>query len=136
MSNDEIKRRATIVTIDQAARAANVRSEVVAHIEGVMMHFHVEAADRSVGIMSEGFSAWDEAGTAWCNLVDMGPWQGKGKFEWFGNESGEPCERPTNADVIEKALHGFAHCYYDHDDEDDRERERAVDQLSDRKSGY
>lgn len=72
--------------------------------------FHVEPADRSVGIMSEDFSAWEHNGKSWCHLEDaeLTPKGMSYKFNWFETESGEPITPPTNAYIVEKFL---AVCY-------------------------
>lgn len=75
--------------------------------------FQVEPADRSVGIMSEGFSAWEENGTSWCNLDDIQP----PKFTWYDNETGEACKPPVEHKVVEAALVGFANGYYKNEEE-------------------
>jgi hypothetical protein len=77
-----------------------------------VIEFEVEAADRSVGIMSEGFAAWLADGTAWCNLVSMGLQPDPSTFEWFSNETGEPVDPPAEAMWVEGALIGFADGYY------------------------
>jgi hypothetical protein len=70
--------------------------------------FHAESADRSVGIMSEGFSAWNNAGTCWCDLSELVP----PTFKWFANDIGDEVAPPPNAATIEKLLHAFVDCYY------------------------
>lgn len=74
------------------------------------IEFTVEPADRSVGIMTEGFSAGAKDGDCWCNLDDM---LGEGKFTWYANETGDECPRPANADEIEAALLAYANAYYE-----------------------
>lgn len=74
--------------------------------------FHIESADKSVGIMSEGFSAWDNNGTEWCDLQELGSSFETSKFEWISNETGEPCKAPDNSTVIEKLLYAFVEHYY------------------------
>lgn len=71
--------------------------------------FHVESADRSVGIMSEDFSAWESKGTNWCRLADIQP----PKYEWYDNETGDETERPSNAHIVESFLITCANMYYD-----------------------
>jgi hypothetical protein len=72
--------------------------------------FNVEPADRSVGIMSEGFSAWDESspGEEWVNLDQWDIEFGKCKFTW---ENG----KPSNARLVERALWAYAHAFYEMD---------------------
>ena len=74
----------------------------------LMIVFHVEPADRGVGIMAEGFSAWEVDGTSWCNCTNVEPMA----FEWFDNETGEACEPPKEEVLIEGALRGFITTYY------------------------
>jgi hypothetical protein len=81
------------------------------HSRDLLIRFRVEPADRSVGIMSEGFSAWNERGKAYCVLVDCDPSMETGKFEWTSND-GDACDRPKDADLIEGALMGFARGFY------------------------
>lgn len=81
--------------------------------------FEMEFADRSVGIMAEGFVAWEESGTAWSNLVDISPPKGSKRsdqFEWFDNETGDAVQPPTNAAYIEQALLAFALAHYGDED--------------------
>jgi hypothetical protein len=75
--------------------------------------FHVEPSDRSVGIMAEGFSAWDNSpeSTAWCDVADVAPMT----FCWYSNESEDKCEPPTNHVFVEEALRGFVDAYYGRD---------------------
>lgn len=72
--------------------------------------FSVEPADRSTGIMSEGFSAWDEDGDCWCNLKSYTP---ETEFEWFDNETGKEVSRPKNAEIVERLLLEFTTAWYD-----------------------
>ena len=80
----------------------------------IKITFHIEPSDRSVGIMAEGFSAWEESGTSWCDLSEMN--LQAYKFGWFSNDTGDKTERPANADVIEALLKTFIEQYYVHDD--------------------
>jgi hypothetical protein len=72
--------------------------------------FHVEPADRSVGIMSEGFSAWLTHGAVWCNLEDVAK---PGAFQWYANDTGDPCDPPRESIYVERALLAFAQAWYD-----------------------
>ncbi len=74
--------------------------------------FHVDPADRSVGIMSEGFSAWDASpeATAWCE-IELLP-GGAACFRWYDNETGAHVSAPDNSILVERALQGFADAYY------------------------
>ena len=76
----------------------------------LVITFHVEPADRGVGIMSEGFSAWDTSpdATAWCHVEDISPWT----VGWYANDSGDACDPPTNHLLVEAALCGFVDAYY------------------------
>lgn len=69
---------------------------------------HVEPADRSVGIMTEGFSAWTDDGDSWCELIELVPTT----FQWIGNETGDPVPRPSDAHVVEKLLTTFVDLFY------------------------
>lgn len=72
--------------------------------------FHIEPADRSVGIMSGSFSAWDDAGSSWCDVADVAEPM---KFVWYDNETGDACEPPTNRLLVEGALRGFVAAFYE-----------------------
>jgi hypothetical protein len=77
--------------------------------------FSMEPADRSVGIMAEGFAAWLIGGSCWCNLADIGHGVGDvedATFEWFDNDDGEKCARPIYAEFVEAALVAWARTYY------------------------
>lgn len=89
------------------------------------VEFHVEPADRSVGIMTEGFSAWvlDEdpisrdfiakkLTSVWCDLVDYGATFETAKFQWFSNETGDKVERPVFAEIVERLLHTYVLVWY------------------------
>lgn len=80
-------------------------------MKNLSITFDVEPADRSVGIMTEGFSAWDNSGTARCNAKDLN------EFEWYDNETGNLTTRPANGRLIENALESFITVYYDQDNE-------------------
>ena len=72
--------------------------------------FHVEPADRSVGIMAEGFSAWDaDPAAPRCDCEDVAPPM---VFRWYDGETGDPCEPPPNRLLVEGALRGFVAAYY------------------------
>jgi len=77
-------------------------------IPDVRVTFHVEPADRSVGIMAEGFSAWIEGAAMWCELEDIAT----GKCVWFDNDS-NPTHRPRDAAQIEALLVAFAAQFYE-----------------------
>lgn len=50
----------------------------------------IEPADRSVGIMSEGFSAWMEGSGSrgdWCDLVEYTGEPKKARFQWYDMNS-------------------------------------------------
>ncbi len=85
--------------------------------------FHVEPADRSVGIMAEGFSAWDENGTAWCDLNEIvchppkkGSKRLKGReeyrFDWYDNETGLVIDPPPDAPIIQALLQAYVRAWY------------------------
>lgn len=80
-------------------------------MNNLTVEFQVESADRAVGIMTEGFSAWDTKGESWCNLDDIKS-SFDATFTWYSNETGDICKRPTNAQVIEKLLVAFVDEYY------------------------
>lgn len=75
--------------------------------------FHHEPSDPSVGIMADGFSAWNEANTdEWCEISNIGNSFETTKFQWNSNHTGNTCERPKGAIWIEKALYNFAETFY------------------------
>ena len=76
-----------------------------------------EPADRSVGIMAEGFSGYDDDGSSWCNLIEYAAKFEECKFEWFDNESGKETNPPANHKFIERLVWTFANEYYDYMDE-------------------
>ena len=76
------------------------------------IEFHVEPADRGVGIMTEGFSAWEIDGRAWCNLEDIVGTDG-GRFAWYSNETGDATPKPNNAHIIEACLLAYANAFYE-----------------------
>lgn len=78
----------------------------------LIITFHVESADHSVGIMSEGFSAWDKDGSSWVEVTNLEADPDRTMYEWFDNESSDKCPPPPNAKIIETALHGFVTGYY------------------------
>jgi hypothetical protein len=88
--------------------------------------FSVEPADRGVGIMSEGFSAWEETGTCWCNLDDIGfthiepgkTVESPPRFTWFDIESGNECPAPNDHAIVEGALVGFANGFYENESDE------------------
>ena len=59
--------------------------------------FRVEPADHSVGITSEGFTAWLDDGDdegPYCTMVEYGATHEKSKFEWELAKTGKRIERP------------------------------------------
>lgn len=78
----------------------------------ITITFDVEPADHSVGIMSEGFSAWTEDGAAWCSLESLETNLVDSAFIWYDGESGDRRKAPDNAALVEAALHAYAHAYY------------------------
>ena len=86
--------------------------------------FKVERADVGVGIMAEGFSAWDEEGDAWCDLREMvttpirvlhrriGPARVTHQFDWFNIATGDPAPPPANARLVEALLTAYVEAYY------------------------
>jgi hypothetical protein len=77
----------------------------------ISITFHHEPSDRSVGIMAEGFSAWNNTGKEWCEIADIGKTFETTKFQWF-TMNGDAIDRPKNAIWIEKALYTFAETFY------------------------
>lgn len=91
------------------------------------IHFSVDPADRSVGIMAEGFTAWFKSevpglGTDFfCELTELGDsripesWE----FEWFDGDTGNKIDLPTHpaAKLLERSLGRFAHSWYDAQEE-------------------
>lgn len=71
--------------------------------------FHVEPADRGVGIMSEGFSAWEPSAACWCDVEDCAQPM---RFAWYATETGLPCNPPANRAIVEACLEGFVNAYY------------------------
>jgi hypothetical protein len=76
-----------------------------------LIFFQVEPADRSVGIMSEGFSAWFDEGDCWCELSDIQP----PKFAWYDN-NGNNIEDPTYHRFLEAMLLAYAEAWYENQD--------------------
>lgn len=90
-----------------------------------IIKFAMEPADRSVGIMSEGFSAWTTDGDCWCNLDDMGTTRRESKFTWFSNESGDVVDRPDYAAIVECTLLAYAEGVYETKEEEICARKRT-----------
>jgi hypothetical protein len=84
----------------------------MAKLDNIVIEFQVESADRSVGIMAEGFSAWERGGSSYCNLSDYGVTFETAKFSWFRNEEQDECIPPPNAKFVERALHSFVLSYH------------------------
>ncbi len=74
--------------------------------------FHVEPADRSVGIMSEGFSAWISDGAVWCDLVEWNEDPTLTSYRWVHNEREDDVIPPPYAGLVEGALHGYIAAWY------------------------
>lgn len=74
--------------------------------------FSFEPADRSVGIMSEDFSAWlgDDNTVPWCHLTDIA----KKTFAWYDND-GESILPPPYHKTVETLLLAYAESFYDRD---------------------
>lgn len=90
--------------------------------------FHCESADRSVGIMAEGFCAWTvkvsddkphmiPADSCQCMIVDYNDDFASCKFVWSDGDTDDECSRPTYAAIVEHALHGFAKGMYANEEE-------------------
>ena len=74
------------------------------------IHFGVESADRSVGIMSEGFSAWVINDNCWVNLEDIV----KHEFAWYDADTGNMLvEKPKYAHLVEQCLIAYANAWYE-----------------------
>jgi len=86
-----------------------------------MFKFQVEPADHSVGIMSEDFSGYLDDGKAWCRVADYGATLETTKFEWYDNETGDPCTPPENAKKVEADLHAAMLKWYEDQDYGDPE---------------
>lgn len=79
----------------------------------ISITFHVESADRSVGIMAEGFSAWENDGNAWCDLNDIGRTT-RDAFTWYCNDTGNAVAAPeSNGIMIENMLRAYAESWYE-----------------------
>jgi hypothetical protein len=76
--------------------------------EKLIIEFHVEPADRSVGIMSEGF--WAAKDDDCCILNDISP----PKFTWESANTGEVIPRPNYAVLVEQALVAYANAWYEY----------------------
>ena len=77
--------------------------------------FHHEPSDPSVGIMAEGFWAWnnaDEHKEVWCEITCIGNSFETTQFQWNDTDSGNKTARPKDAIWIEKALYNFAETFY------------------------
>lgn len=82
----------------------------------IKIEFAVEPADTSVGIMAEGFAAWNINGTCWCNLDMFDAVFEHCKFSWYLNTTGEEVDPramiPNDKFIVEHALYGFVNGYY------------------------
>lgn len=76
------------------------------------IQFHVELADPSVGIMTEGFYAWNFDGNSWCDLVRLEKKFEDCEFSWESNDGAGKVKPPPNHIFVEKCLHAFAEMYY------------------------
>lgn len=77
----------------------------------VILNF--EPADRSVGIMSEGFAGWEDNASCWCSISQYESTLDTSKFEWFDNESGDKIEAPNNHRFVERIVWEFANSFYE-----------------------
>jgi len=75
----------------------------------ITVSFHVEPADRSVGIMTEGFSARVEGSDCWCDLEDIA----KPQFGWYDTETGIQVVGPDDHSIVERLLLAYANAWYD-----------------------
>jgi hypothetical protein len=84
--------------------------------------FHVEPADRSVGIMAEGFSAWIASVAAWCELDALPTKDEPARFSWYADATGDKCTRPEfgGALLVERTLLAFVEAWYEQQDQADR----------------
>ena len=80
-----------------------------------LITFHVEPADRSVGIMAEGFSAWMTGLAAWCELSALPTKDEPARFTWYADATGDACTRPEfgGALLVEKTLLAFVEAWYE-----------------------
>jgi hypothetical protein len=78
--------------------------------------FHIEPADVSVGIMSEGYSAWLKQGDEWCDIAGVGTSIEECVFDWYSNDTGEYAQRPVYARIVENALFGFVKGVWAHEE--------------------
>ena len=76
--------------------------------KNLIVEFHIEPADRSVGIMSEGFSAWVLDGDCWCEVEQSFPFV----FQWYDNETGDKRNPPNDSVYIEEMLKVYVKVYY------------------------
>lgn len=87
----------------------------------IKIEFSMEPADRSVGIMSEGFSAWNINGIAWCYLDEYQVNFKDCKFSWYDNETGDKIAYSSvvrdDKLIVEHALHGFVNGFYAREEE-------------------
>jgi hypothetical protein len=74
--------------------------------------FQVEAADRSVGIMSEGFMAWRSGGPEYCNMTHYDRTWAASRFEWTTNDGTVIRQPPPLHQFVERALHAYAEAFY------------------------
>jgi len=87
----------------RAERATEVKSQTLT------VTFHMEPADRGVGIMSEGFSAW--VGDDTCILSDLGATPETSLFEWESEDRRLHAD-PLTVRVVQRLLHAFAESFY------------------------
>jgi hypothetical protein len=80
------------------------------NIHNIILHF--ESSDTSVGIMTEGFSACRSDDNSWCNIEDIQDDLNSTEFKWYDSETGNVCNPPEDAWVVEAALYGFAIGFY------------------------
>lgn len=78
---------------------------------------NIESADRSVGIMAEGFWLAVQDAPVWCDLTYYQTWFEKCVFTWFDNETGQKAERPHYALKVERMLHAMASAFYQEQEE-------------------
>lgn len=78
----------------------------------IIISFHVEPADRGVGIMTEGFLACEYGSGIWCELSDIADMT-REAFTWH-NGDGEKTDCPKpNGEMVETMLRAYANAWYD-----------------------